>query len=106
MSDNNDPFVDSNKELEKRLQTVRSRLRRLKDIDEELEFTEDEEAEFAYMREVIKLIISNGTMDSCVAEDNSTTFSTALDDLIENLYDISSALYYVRNCILLITMIF
>ncbi|XP_014467305.1 PREDICTED: neprilysin-11 isoform X1 [Dinoponera quadriceps] len=90
--DTSSPFP-TNKELEKRLRTIRSRLRKLEDIEEESTFTEDEEAEFAYMREIIKLIISNGTIDTCVAEDNSTTNAKELDVLIEDLYDISSTLY-------------
>lgn len=73
-------------------------MRRLEDIDGESTFTEDEEAEFAYMREVIRLVISNGTVDACAVDDNSTSPTVKeLDDFIEDLYDISSALQYVRS---------
>lgn len=88
--------------MEKRLKTVRSRLRKLEDIDEESTLTEDEEAEIAYMREVVKLVFSNDTMDACVAEDNSTIYMKELDSLIEHLYDISSIMYYVKAILLLI----
>lgn len=104
MSNNNDRLVNSNKDLAKRLKLVRSRLRKLEDIDEESTFTEDEEAELAYMKEVVKLVISNGTMDACTAEDNSTVTSKELDDFVEDMYDISSVLYHVRIFLVLITM--
>ncbi|XP_025157578.1 neprilysin-11 isoform X2 [Harpegnathos saltator] len=92
--DTTSPFP-TNKELEKRLQTVKLRLRKLEDMDDESTFTEDEEAELAYIREVIKLVISNDTMDACIAEDNTTMFSKELDVLIEDLYEISSTIYYM-----------
>ncbi|XP_032667048.1 neprilysin-11 isoform X2 [Odontomachus brunneus] len=82
----------TNKDLEKRLKLVRSRLRKL-DTDDEMTFTEDEEAEMDYMREVIKLVISNGTIDSCVAEDNSTVTNEELDKLVKTTYEFTTVLY-------------
>ncbi|XP_014603364.1 PREDICTED: neprilysin-1 [Polistes canadensis] len=89
------PFP-SDKELEHRLQSIRLRMRKLDrtldDIDEDLE------VELLYMSNVIKEVISNGTLDSCTLE-NENTFPKESDvaDLATQIYELSTVLYLLTN---------
>jgi len=92
---------NSNKDLEKRMQTIRSRLLKLEDLDEEDideddELDENEEAELTYMTDVIKHVVSNGTIDACTPEDEYNVSKKQLKECIQMLYKISSIFYYVN----------
>lgn len=80
--------------MEKRLHTIKSRLRKLEDLDDE--FSENEDAELIYMTDVIKQVISNGTYNACTSEDESTVSVETLEEFVEMLYEISNTIYHVR----------
>ncbi|XP_078049259.1 M13 family metallopeptidase neprilysin 5 [Augochlora pura] len=104
--------LPNDKELEKRLHTIRSRLRKLAndaedqdnndddddDDDDDEEPSKYEKAELAYMTEVIKHVVSNGTMDACsdigdlpfISEDE-------LEEVVEDLYELSNSFYYLSR---------
>jgi hypothetical protein len=84
-----------NKELEKRLRTIRSRSRKLDDLDDEAMLDENEDAELTFMTDVIKQIISNGTGNECTSEDEFMIFEEKLEDFVIMLYNISNLLHYV-----------
>lgn len=79
--------------MEKRLWTIRSRLRKLDDLD--IVLNENEDAELTYMTAVIKEIISNGTVNECTPEIESIIDENELKGFVEALYNISNLLYYV-----------
>lgn len=79
--------------MEKRLQTIRSRLRKLDELDDDV-LSENEEAEFTYMTDVIKHIINNGTDNKCIS-DESIVEDEELKKFIEGIYNISNYFYYV-----------
>lgn len=83
--------------MEKRLQAVRSRLRKLDDIEDESMLSENEDAQLNYMKEVIKHVISNGTATACMSEDEFVVPEELIDEVVEMLYDISNIFYQVRN---------
>ncbi|XP_012215455.1 endothelin-converting enzyme homolog isoform X2 [Linepithema humile] len=95
------PFL-SNKDLEKRMQTIRSRLQKLEeDLDEEDTdedtLDEHEDAELTYMTDVVKHVVSNGTIDACTSEDEYNISEKQLKECIETLYEISSIFYYMAR---------
>lgn len=81
--------------MEKRLHTIRSRLRKLDDLDDEAMLSENEDAEIIYMTNVIKQVLSNGTVNECPSEDELMIFGNELEDFVETLYSISNVIYYV-----------
>lgn len=81
--------------MEKRLRTIRSRLRKLDDLDDEVILRENEDAELTYMTDVIKQIISNGTVNECTLEAESMMYKDELKEFVEMLYDISIFIYNV-----------
>lgn len=90
------PFPND-KTLEKRLQAVRSRLRKLDDIEDESMLSENEDAQLNYMKEVIKHVISNGTATACMSEDEFVVPEELIDEVVEMLYDISNIFYQVAR---------
>lgn len=80
--------------MEKRLHTIRSRLRKLDDLDDEAMLSENEDAEIIYMTNVIKQVLSNGTVNECTSEE-LMIFGNELEDFVETLYSISNVIYYV-----------
>lgn len=81
------------------MQTVRSRLQKLEDLDEE-DTDEDtldknEGAELTYMTDVIKHVVSNGSIDTCTSEDEYIVSEKQLKECIRTLYRISNTFYYV-----------
>ncbi|XP_018361879.1 PREDICTED: endothelin-converting enzyme 1-like [Trachymyrmex cornetzi] len=86
------PFL-ADKELEKRLQTIRSRLRKLDELDDEAVLSENEEAEFTYMADIIKHIINNGTDNKCTSDDESMIEDDELEEFLKGTYNISNLLY-------------
>ncbi|KAG5316345.1 NPL11 protein, partial [Acromyrmex insinuator] len=85
------PFL-ADKELEKRLQTIRSRLQKLDELDEAV-LSENEEAEFTYMADVIKHIINNGTDNKCTSDDELVIEDEELIEFFKRVYNISNLLY-------------
>jgi len=82
------------KELEKRLRIMKSRFRKLEDLDDESsELSEDEEIELTYITDVINQVISNGTVNACNNE--SIVPEKELTELVEMLYSISNYISYV-----------
>lgn len=79
--------------MEKRLQTIKSRLRKLDDLDTEAILRENEDAELAYMTNVIKEVISNGTANECSPE--SMIYKDELEEFVYLLYNLSNLLYNV-----------
>ncbi|XP_025262790.1 endothelin-converting enzyme homolog isoform X2 [Camponotus floridanus] len=88
------PFP-SNKELEKRLHTIKSRLQKLEDLDDELTLSENENAELVYMTDVIKQVVSNGTFNTCTSEDEFMMSVETLEEFVEMLYEISHTIYHM-----------
>lgn len=80
--------------MEKRLQTIRSRLRKLDELDDET-MNKDEDAEFTYMFDVIKLIINNGTDNKCTSDNESIFEDEVLKEFVKELYNISNLFYNV-----------
>lgn len=91
--DHSSPFP-SNRELEKRLHTIRSRLRKLEDLDDEFLFSNNEDAELVYMTDVIKQVINNGT-NACTPEDELKVSVKKLEEFVETLYEISNMIYHI-----------
>jgi len=89
-------FNNSDKELEKRLHTIKSRLQKLEDLDDELTLSENEDAELVYMTDVIKQVVSNGTFNACTSEDEFMMSVETLEEFVEMLYEISHTIYHVR----------
>ncbi|XP_011694641.1 PREDICTED: endothelin-converting enzyme-like 1 [Wasmannia auropunctata] len=87
----------TNKDLEKRLQNIKLRLRKLDDIDDEDMLNEDEEVEITYMTDVIKQVLNNGTVDECTSNNESTILGNELEKFVYKLYNISNTLYYVTH---------
>lgn len=81
--------------MEKRLHTIRSRLRKLEDLDDEFLFSNNEDAELVYMTDVIKQVINNGT-NACTPEDELKVSVKKLEEFVETLYEISNMIYHVR----------
>ncbi|XP_076659476.1 M13 family metallopeptidase neprilysin 5 [Halictus rubicundus] len=87
------PFPND-KELEKRLHSIRSRFRKLEDEtddeeDDDEEHSKYEDAEVAYMTDVIRQVVSNGTFDACTAND-TFPFPGELEDVVETLQEMST----------------
>lgn len=80
--------------MEKRLHTIRSRLRKLE--DDEFIFSDNENAEFVYMTDVIKQVISNGTVNACTSKDELNMSVEKLQEFVGTLYGISNSIYHVR----------
>lgn len=80
--------------MEKRLHTIRSRLRKLDDLDDEAMLRENEDAEITYMTNVIKQVLSNDTVNECTSEDEFMA-GNELEEFVETLYSISNVIYYV-----------
>ncbi|KAL6254536.1 hypothetical protein P5V15_014589 [Pogonomyrmex californicus] len=94
LPDHSNPFPFINKELEKRLKTIRSRLRKLDDLGEATS-SENEDAELTYMTDVIMQVVNNNTFDTCTSEDTITKedmegFALALFNISNSLYNIAS----------------
>lgn len=93
-----DLFIDSDKELEKRLHTIRSRFRKLDDEEDIVTMSKLMKAEMMYMSDVIKQIVNNGTLDTCsLKNESSFPYKEELEDVIETLYDLTSTFYYVST---------
>ncbi|XP_012062204.1 PREDICTED: neprilysin-11-like, partial [Atta cephalotes] len=83
------PFL-ADKELEKRLQTIR--LRKSDELNDEAVLSENEEAEFIYMADVIKHIINNGTDNKCTSDDELIE-DEELKEFLKGIYNISNLLH-------------
>lgn len=93
-----DFFINSDKELEKRLHTIRSRFRKLEDEEDVITLSKLMKAEMMYMSDVIKQIVNNGTLDTCsLKNESSFPYKEELEDVIETLYDLTSTFYYVST---------
>ncbi|XP_012063295.1 PREDICTED: phosphate-regulating neutral endopeptidase [Atta cephalotes] len=86
------PFL-TDKELEKRLQIIRSRLRKLEELDDEVVLSENEDAELTYMVDVIKYIINNGTDNKCTSDNESIFEDEVLKEFVKGIYNISNLFY-------------
>lgn len=76
------------------MQTIKSRFRKLDDLDDEV-LDEDEDAELIYMVDVIREVITNGTVDECTLANESIMDENELEEFAEALYNISNFFYYV-----------
>lgn len=93
-----DFFIDSDKELEKRLHRIRSRVWILDDDEDIVTMSKLMEAEMMYMSDVIKQIVNNGTLDTCsLKNESSFPYKEELEDVIETLYDLTGTFYYVSR---------
>jgi len=68
-------------------------MRKLDDLDDEAMLSENEDAELTYMTDVIKHVISNGTINECTTKDDF--FEDELEEFVGMLYNISNIFYYV-----------
>lgn len=90
-------FVNSDKELEKRLHSIRSSFRKLENEKEDESEDKQKDLEIAYITGIIKQIMNNGTLDSCSLNDESLPFDEEeLERITESLYELTSEFYYVR----------
>ncbi|XP_011870542.1 PREDICTED: neprilysin-11-like, partial [Vollenhovia emeryi] len=92
--DHSNPFP-ADKEVEKRLRTIRSQLRKRGDLENEAMLTEIEDAEVTYMTDVIKEVIYNGTVNECTSEDELIMDNNELEEFVHMLYNLSNLIYYV-----------
>jgi len=79
--------------LEKRLQTIR--LRKSDELNDEAVLSENEEAEFIYVADVIKHIINNGTDNKCTSDDELMIEDEELKEFLKGIYNISNLLHDV-----------
>lgn len=77
------------------MRTIRSQLRKLDDIDDEVLDDEEEDPELTYMTNVIKEVISNGTVNECTPEIESIIDENDLEEFVETVYNLSNLLHYV-----------
>ncbi|XP_076763055.1 M13 family metallopeptidase neprilysin 5 [Xylocopa sonorina] len=95
--------LPNDKEVEKRLHTIRSRFRKLEDEEDGEEDEEDDDdklkkAEKAYITDVIKQVVNNGTLDACSLNDESSfPDEEELEEVAETLYELTSAFYYLSR---------
>ncbi|KYM86538.1 Neprilysin-2, partial [Atta colombica] len=87
------PFL-ADKELEKRLQTIR--LRKSDELNDEAVLSENEETEFIYMADIIKHIINNGTDNKCTSDDELIE-DEELKEFLKGIYNISNLLHDAMN---------
>lgn len=80
--------------MEKRLHSIRSSFRKLENEDESEDKQKD--LEIAYITDIIKQIMNNGTLDSCSLNDESLLDEEELERITESLYELTSEFYYVR----------
>ncbi|KAG7197330.1 hypothetical protein KM043_018444 [Ampulex compressa] len=86
--------LPNDKELEKRLQSIRSGSKKVESDPEDYDFVDEfEEAEKIYMTEVVKQILSNDTADGCSME-NSSFVEEDIEWLVDEIYEFSEILYY------------
>ncbi|KOC67822.1 Endothelin-converting enzyme 1 [Habropoda laboriosa] len=91
------PFPND-KELEKRLHSIRSRFRKLKDDVEDESSEKFKDAEISYMTDVIKQVVNNGTLDTCsLSEESLFPEEDELEDVVEVLYELTSTFYYLSR---------
>ncbi|XP_033298235.1 neprilysin-4 isoform X1 [Bombus bifarius] len=90
--------LPNDKELEKRLHTIRSRFRKLDDEEDMLMMSKLMKAEMMYMSDVIKQIVNNGTLDTCsLKNESSFPYKEELEDVVDTLYDLTSTFYYISR---------
>nr|XP_031838249.1 neprilysin-4 [Nomia melanderi] len=90
--------LPNNKELEKRLHSIRSRLRKLDEEVEIEELSKYAKAEMVYMSDVIKQVVNNGTLDSCSLNSNfSFPDAEELEDVVDSLFDFTTILFYASR---------
>ncbi|XP_053997359.1 neprilysin-4 isoform X1 [Hylaeus anthracinus] len=90
--------LPSDKELEKRLHSVRSHFRKLEDETEDENSDDLKEVEMAYMTDIIKQIVNNGTLDSCTLKDDlSFSNEKELEEVVDTLYEYTSTFYYLSR---------
>lgn len=88
--------LPNDKELEKRLHSIRSSFRKLENEDESEDKQKD--LEIAYITGIIKQIMNNGTLDSCSLNDESLPFDEEeLERITESLYELTSEFYYLSR---------
>ncbi|XP_006610149.1 neprilysin-4-like isoform X1 [Apis dorsata] len=93
----NNPLPNE-KELEKRLHSIRSSFRRME--NEETDESEDKlkDVEITYITGIIKQIMNNGTLDTCSLNDESLPLDEEeLEEITESLYKLTSAFYYLSH---------
>ncbi|XP_066603000.1 neprilysin-1 isoform X2 [Prorops nasuta] len=92
-----DSPLPSDKELEKRLKTIRSRLRRLEYEPDESQI-ESADIERVYMTSVLKEVMSNGTASICSMTGESTLpDENIMSNVVQRIYDVSSTVYYLSH---------
>ncbi|XP_029037106.2 endothelin-converting enzyme homolog [Osmia bicornis bicornis] len=90
--------LPNDKELERRLHSIRSRFRKLEDDEIEDELTSElKSAELKYMTEIIKQVVNNGTLDACSMNQSSFPEEEDLEEVVETLYELSSTFYYLSR---------
>ena len=67
----------------------------MRKLDDEALLSENEEAEFTYIADVIKHIINNGTDNKCTSDDELMIEDEKLEEFLEGIYNISNFLYDV-----------
>ncbi|XP_050586554.1 neprilysin-1 isoform X4 [Bombus affinis] len=90
--------LPNDKELEKRLHRIRSRVWILDDDEDIVTMSKLMEAEMMYMSDVIKQIVNNGTLDTCsLKNESSFPYKEELEDVIETLYLLTGTFYYMSR---------
>lgn len=88
--------LPNDKELERRLHSIRSSFRKLENEDE----SEDrlKYLEITYITSIIKQIMNNGTLDTCSLNDESLPLDEEeLEKITESLYKLTSTFYYLSH---------
>ncbi|XP_048264333.1 neprilysin-1 isoform X2 [Bombus terrestris] len=90
--------LPNDKELEKRLHRIRSRVWILDDDEDIITMSKMMEAEMMYMSDVIKQIVNNGTLDTCsLKNESSFPYKEELEDVVETLYLLTGTFYYISR---------
>ncbi|CAK9811556.1 Nep1 [Anthophora quadrimaculata] len=86
--------LPNDKELEKRLHSVRSSFHKLEDdVEDEIDRML-KDAEISYMTDIIKQVINNGTLDTCSLSDESLfPEEIELENVVDVLYELTSTFY-------------
>ncbi|KZC06063.1 PREDICTED: neprilysin-2 [Dufourea novaeangliae] len=95
--------LPNDRELEKRLHSIRSRFRQLEEEEDEDELHHEEsdkykEAEITYISGVIKQVLNNGSLDACsLIDDLQFPDEDDLQDVAETLYELTNAFYFLSR---------
>ena len=80
------------------MHAIRSRFRKLEDEFDDMRMVELMMAETTFMKDVIKLILNNGTLDACsLSLETPFPEEEELEGVVDNLFVLTSIFYFVSD---------